>query len=52
VVGLGLIACVLFAFALVSRRLERTIISAPMVAATKEVPAPSAKLAPTSSTPA
>jgi sodium/hydrogen antiporter len=31
VVGLGLIACVLFAFSLVSRRLERTIVTAPMV---------------------
>jgi NhaP-type Na+/H+ or K+/H+ antiporter len=31
VVGLGLIACVVFAFALVSRRLERTVVTAPMV---------------------
>jgi sodium/hydrogen antiporter len=31
VVGLGLIACVVFVFALVSRRLERTVVTAPMV---------------------
>jgi NhaP-type Na+/H+ or K+/H+ antiporter len=31
VVGLGVIACVLFAFALVSRRLEGTVLTAPMV---------------------
>jgi sodium/hydrogen antiporter len=31
VVGLALIACVVFAFALVSRRLEGTIVTAPMV---------------------
>jgi sodium/hydrogen antiporter len=31
VVGLGLIACVVFAFALVSRRLDGTIVTAPMV---------------------
>lgn len=30
-VGLGLIACVIFAFALVSRRIEGTVVTAPMV---------------------